>query len=107
MIIDLRGLPNTATLLSIHKDLDIAAHNVYLRNVDYSLGVPLNGVEPYLQIVGSNDQQGAFKSYALNDPTSLSEVYRNAANSRSNYSHDASSMVVTDPRKDSQCVATG
>ena len=107
MIIDLRGLPNTATLLSIHKDLDIAAHNVYLSNVDYSLGVPLNGVEPYLHIVGSNDQQGAFKSYALNDPTSLSEVYRNAANSRSNYSHDASSMVVTDPRKDSQCVATG
>ena len=107
MIIDLRDLPNTATLLSIHKDLDIAAHNVYLSNVDYSLGVPLNGVEPYLHIVGSNDQQGAFKSYALNDPTSLSEVYRTAANSRSNYSHDASSMVVTDPRKDSQCVATG
>ena len=107
MIIDLRGLPNTATLLSIHKDLDIAAHNVYLSNVDYSLGVPLNGVEPYLHIVGSNDQQGAFKSYTLNDPTSLSEVYRHAANSRSNYSHDASLMVVTDPRKDSQCVATG
>ena len=107
MIIDLRGLPNTATLLAIHKDLDITAHNVYLSNVDYSLGVPLNGVEPYLHIVGSNDRHGAFKSYALKDPAALTQVYRHAESSRGNYSHDASSMVVTDSRKDSQCVATG
>ena len=107
MIIDLRGLPNTATLLATHKDLDIAAHNVYLSNVDFSLGVALNGVEPHLHIVGSNDRGGAFKSYALKDPATLTQVYRHAESSRSNYTHDASSMVVTDPRKDSQCVATG
>ncbi|MDE0842113.1 MAG: hypothetical protein OSA42_07940 [Porticoccaceae bacterium] len=61
MIIDLRGLPDTATLLSTHKN-ELSAHNVPLSNVDYSLGVPLNGVEPYLHIIGSSTRGGSFNS---------------------------------------------
>ncbi len=103
MIIDLNHLPQTATVASINTT-DTSAHNVYLSNVDYSTGVALTGHSPYLHIAGSNRNGGAFNSYSLADPTELSSVYKPVDATRSNYSHDVASMVITDPRKDSQCV---
>ena len=106
MIIDLRSLPDEISVVSTD-ETDISAHNVYLSNVDYSLGVALNDVEPYLHIAGSNRQGGSFNTYGLQNPQQPSSVYANPSSSRSNYSHDVSSMVVTDERKDTQCVAGG
>ncbi len=103
MIIDLSDLPNSATVASIDTT-DISAHNVYLSNVDYSTGVALTGYTPYLHIAGSNQNGGAFNSYSLAEPTALTSVYRSASTSRNNYTHDVSSMVITDERKDTQCV---
>ena len=45
MIIDLRSLPDEISVVSTD-ETDISAHNVYLSNVDYCLGVALNDVEP-------------------------------------------------------------
>ena len=106
MIVDLRSLPDEISVVSTD-ETDISAHNVYLSNVDYSLGVALNDVEPYLHIAGSNRQGGSFNTYELQNPQRPSPVYANPSSSRSNYSHDVSSMVVTDERKDTQCVAGG
>ena len=106
MIIDLRSLPNDISVASSDKS-DISAHNVYLSNVDYSMGVALNGVEPFLHIAGSNRNGGAFNTYRLDNPVEPDLVYSNGSSSRANYSHDVSSMVVTDDRKDTQCVAAG
>jgi choice-of-anchor B domain-containing protein len=106
MIIDLRSLPNDISVASSDKS-DISAHNVYLSNVDYSMGVALNGVEPFLHIAGSNRNGGAFNTYRLDNPVEPDSVYSNGSSSRANYSHDVSSMVVTDDRKDTQCVAAG
>jgi choice-of-anchor B domain-containing protein len=106
MIIDLRSLPDEISVVSTD-ETDISAHNVYLSNVDYSLGVALNDVEPYLHIAGSSRQGGSFNTYGLQNPQRPSSVYANPSSSRSNYSHDVSSMVVTDERKDTQCVAGG
>lgn len=103
MIIDLTNLPQSASVASTDTT-DTSAHNVYLSNVDYSTGVPLTGRSPYLHIAGSNRNGGAFNSYSLANPTSISNVYKPVDATRSNYSHDVASMVITDPRKDSQCV---
>jgi choice-of-anchor B domain-containing protein len=106
MIIDLRSLPNEISVAASDNS-DISAHNVYLSNVDYSMGVALNGVDPFLHIAGSNRNGGAFNTYRLDNPIEPESVYSNESSSRTNYSHDVSSMVVTDDRKDTQCVAAG
>ena len=77
---------------------------MYLSNVDYATGVALTGMTPYLHIAGSNQQGGSFNSYGLDNPQQPDPVYLNASSSRSNYSHDVSSMIVTDERKDTQCI---
>lgn len=102
LILDLNQLPNTVTIKANDKT-DLSAHNVYLSNVDYSTGVTITGMQPYLHIAGSNQNGGGFNTYSLDDPTSLVSVYK-PANNRSQYTHDASSMVITDERKDNQCV---
>ena len=106
MIIDLRELPEKISVAGSDSS-DISAHNVYLSNVDYSLGVALNGIDPYLHIAGSNRKGGSFNTYSLDDPTSPVSIYQNSSSSRSNYTHDVSSMVLTDERKDTQCVSGG
>ena len=57
--------------------------------------------------LGPTGNGGAFNTYRLDDPVEPESVYSNESSSRTNYSHDVSSMVVTDDRKDSQCVAAG
>ena len=106
MIIDLRELPEKISVAGSDSS-DISAHNVYLSNVDYSLGVALNEIDPYLHIAGSNRKGGSFNTYSLDDPTSPVSIYQNSSSSRSNYTHDVSSMVLTDERKDTQCVSGG
>lgn len=102
MILDLNQLPNTVTVAS-HSTADISAHNIHLSNVDYSTGVTLTGLQPYLHIAGSNYNGGGFNSYSLEDPTHLNSVYKPTSD-RSQYTHDTSSMVIKDQRKNSQCV---
>lgn len=101
-IIDLNELPIRATLASTDTT-DISAHNIYLSNVDYSTGVPLTGLQPYLHLAGSNNNGGAFNSFSLTNPVAPTPIYRHGSNSRANYSHDVASMAVFDERKDSQC----
>ena len=103
MVVDLRELPDSISA-GITSSNDISAHNVYLSNVDYATGVALTGMTPYLHIAGSNQQGGSFNSYGLDNPQQPDPVYLNASTSRSNYSHDVSSMIITDERKDTQCV---
>ena len=93
VVVDLTGLPNVVRL---GRRLDTAAHNVYVSNVDYATGVPLDEsrTPPLLQVLGSGANFGAFRSFATSDPLNLVEV----AMSDGEYSHDATSMRVTDDR---------
>ncbi len=106
LVIDLGGLPDSAEIAGADTT-DLSAHNVYLSNSDYATGIALNELTPYLHIIGSDKRGGAFNSYALNDPVNPSLVYSHNSQSRVNYSHDVSSMVILDERKDSQCVNSG
>jgi choice-of-anchor B domain-containing protein len=102
LIIDLTQLPEQFTLVD-SDDTDRSAHNVYISNVDYSLNIANSNEAPMVHIAGANNANGAFRSYSLDDPQNLVlEVDRNGA-SRSDYSHDLSSLSVSDDRANSEC----
>jgi len=101
MILDLNQLPTQVVQISSEKT-DTSAHNVYLSNVDYSTGVALTDKTPYLHIAGSNRNDGAFNTYALTNPIKPTAIYKNSHDSRAWYSHDVSSLWITDDRR-TQC----
>lgn len=102
MILDLNQLPTRVTQVS-SENSDTSAHNIYISNVDYSTGVALTNKTAYMHIAGSDKRGGAFNTYSLANPTKPTAVYKNAANSRSLYSHDVSSLWINDERR-TQCV---
>ena len=92
VVIDLTGLPNRVVLGHRIKQ-STPIHNVYISNVDYATGVPMQK-EPSLHVLGSFRNRGAFRSYALQDAA----VPKLVGESSGGYSHDATSMLVTDAR---------
>ncbi len=98
-ILDLTDLPNQVTLASTISEFS-TAHNVYLANVNYANGTPLDGLTPYLYIEGSNKSGGAFRVFNLIDP--INPALESTAPSGSGYIHDATSLVITDSRTE-QC----
>ncbi|MGV8838570.1 choice-of-anchor B family protein, partial [Cellvibrio sp.] len=102
MILDLTQLPEKVVQVS-SETTDTSAHNIYISNVDYSTGVALTNRTAYMHVGGSDKQGGAFNSYSLANPVNPTSIYKNLANSRSWYSHDVSSLWITDARRE-QCV---
>jgi choice-of-anchor B domain-containing protein len=101
-IIDLNDLPNSIRLAGADAAAS-SAHNLYISNVDYTTNTALTGQQPALHIAGQPAQGGAVSSYSLANPLQLSANWLQTGASRSNYSHDMASMLVTDPRALNQC----
>ena len=103
-VIDLTGLPHSIRRVSYSSDIT-RAHNVYATNTDYSTGLSLTGTTPTLIIAGSdlglNNGRGRFRNYALTNPRSPAFI---SGGMGTGYMHDASSIIITDSRKDTQCV---
>jgi choice-of-anchor B domain-containing protein len=99
-VIDLGGLPNHIALTA-RRTSETRAHTIYLGNVDYSTGVALDGMGPVLFTEGSDLSGGGFRAYGLTDPGKPESI---VASPIQHYTHDASSLIVTDARKDTQCV---
>jgi choice-of-anchor B domain-containing protein len=103
LIIELTNLPEQFTLVE-RDNTDVSAHNVYISNVDYSLNIANGNEAPLVHIAGQNNERGAFRSYSLEDPQNLVlRVDRDGA-ARTDYSHDLSSLSVSDGRADSDCI---
>ncbi|HUF21742.1 MAG TPA: choice-of-anchor B family protein, partial [Burkholderiales bacterium] len=102
-VIDMSGLPHSIRRTSYASDF-AAAHNVYATNTDYSTGIALTGGTPLLAISGANIDSGQFRAYSLQNPAQPAFV---AHAESPDYMHDASSLVISDARKDSQCVNAG
>ncbi len=110
-IIDLSGLPHSIARISYPSDF-AAAHNVYLLDTDFSTGISITGDTPTLILAGSDLSDGRYRSYALANPASPSFnatplTPNDQPSGNRLYMHDAASMVVTDSRKDTQCVNAG
>ena len=101
-VINLSGLPHGVQRVSYPSEFS-AAHNIYATNTDFSTGLSMNGDTPTLVIAGSNIGSGPYRSYSVGNPASPSfEVMPGSG--RNDYMHDAASMIITDSRKDTQCV---
>lgn len=103
VVIDLGGLPQHVDQVNYSSDFG-SAHNVYVTNTDYSTGLSLTGSVPSLIIAGANRNSGQYRAYSLADPAAPTLV---AGTTATQYMHDASSIVITDVRKDTQCIAAG
>ena len=105
-IIDLNNLPHSVSLAAADFTFNYG-HNIYISNVDYALNMPRNGMQPKLQVVGSRQFGGAFKTLDLTDPTAPAKAFSEAAISDDGtrvYTHDGTSMVVDDERATRDCV---
>ncbi|NQV87243.1 MAG: choice-of-anchor B family protein, partial [Woeseiaceae bacterium] len=83
-----------------------------LTDTDFSTGLSLTADAPTLIVAGSNLSDGRFRGYTLANPAAPAFLAAPStpANQPSDnllYMHDAASMVVTDTRKDTQCVNAG
>ena len=94
-IIDLTDLPDSVSL-SASWDRIGRAHNVYISNVDYSSGVPLEGMQAFVYIAGADRNSGAALGLEVSDPTAPTEVL--VPQSGTQYIHDGSSLVIDDDR---------
>jgi choice-of-anchor B domain-containing protein len=103
-IINLNQLPNSVSLVEKNRVVT-KAHNVYITNVDHTLNIALPGLTPSLQLIGSDKFGGAFHSYSLKTPSTLTALPDNFFGS--GYTHDGASINITDSRKDSQCNTRG
>ena len=109
-IIDLSGLPQRISRVAYPSDFR-EAHNVYLTKADFATGLALTDDAPLLLIAGSNASDGRFRAYSLNDPRAPAFLAAPATPAGQPfddrlYMHDGASMLVTDVRKDTQCVNT-
>jgi choice-of-anchor B domain-containing protein len=102
-VIDLTGLPHSIRRASYPSDF-LSAHNVYAANTDYSTGISLTGDIPTLIVAGSNQSNGRYRAYSLANPEAPAFI---PGGTGSGYMHDASSIIITDSRKDTQCVNGG
>jgi choice-of-anchor B domain-containing protein len=101
-IINLNQLPNSVSLVEKNRVVT-KAHNVYITNVDHTLNIALPGLTPSLQLIGSNRFSGAFHSYSLTNPATLTALSANYFGD--GYTHDGASFNITDNRKDTQCIS--
>ncbi len=105
-IVDLTDLPNSISLAATLDLVDVA-HNVYISNVDYTTGVALPGLKPFLYILGSNfgpaSTIGAFFVLDVSDPVNPTVIQTPPAGS--SYTHDATTLSIDDARA-SKCNAS-
>jgi len=100
-IIDLNHLPHSVNLVERNRAVAMA-HNIYITNVDHTLNIALPGLTPSLQIVGSDEFSGAFNSYSLTNPATLTPL-SNVTSRGNGYTHDGASLNITDNRKNTDC----
>ncbi len=98
-VIDLSGLPATATLARTLSDTG-SQHTAYISNIDYATNMALPGAEAFLYLAGSDVGSGAWRVYSLANPAEPQFIA--AAPAGTEYVHDATSLLITDARA-AQC----
>ncbi len=98
-VIDLSGLPATATLATTLSDTG-SQHTAYVSNIDYATNMAIPGAEAFLYLAGSNVDGGAWRAYSLANPAQPQFI--SSAPNGTEYVHDATSLLITDARA-AQC----
>lgn len=104
-VIELSDLPHRVSRLAYASDFS-AAHNIYLTSTDFGTGLAAGDGAPSIIIAGSNIASGPYRAYSVDNPDAPRfEVMPGSG--RADYMHDAASMIITDSRKDTQCINGG
>ncbi len=98
-VIDLSGLPATATLATTLVDTG-SQHTAYISNIDYATNMALPGQEAILFLAGSDVGTGSWRAYSLANPAQPQLIA--TAPPTAQYVHDATSLLITDQRT-TQC----
>lgn len=101
-VIDLGGLPHSISRVPYPSDFS-AAHNIYLTGTDYGTGLLSGPSTPRLVVAGSNIESGPYRSYGLSSAAAPGFETMPGVG-RNDYSHDVAAAVISDNRKDTQCV---
>lgn len=101
-IIDLNQLDENSVTLVQKQAINNSAHNVYISGVDYGLNIAAPDQTPLVHIAGADVNGGALRSYNLQNPENLTSEFDAAGKGRSDYTHDTTSLMVSDTRS-SQC----
>lgn len=104
-IIDLGNLPQSIRRVDFSSDFS-AAHNLHITNTDPGTGLSLGVAAPTLIVAGSDIEDGQYRAYSLSDPAAPAFIAMPGSGSN-DHTIDAASMVITDARKDTQCVNAG
>ena len=102
-VINLNNLPESITLAENNFSVG-NAHNVYISNIDHTLNIAQADVTPSLQLIGTNKLGGAFHSYSLANPDTITLISNNSAGD--GYTHDGTSIIIKDDRKTTDCSQT-
>lgn len=101
-IIDLSQLAMNKVNLTTKQSIDNSAHNIYISGIDYGLNIATEGQTPLVHILGAERNGGAMRSYNLDNPELLSSEFDASGMTRADYSHDATSLLISDERSN-QC----
>jgi len=102
-VINLNNLPESITLAENNFSVG-NAHNVYISNIDHTLNIAQADATPSLQLIGTNKLGGAFHSYSLANPDTITLTSNNSAGD--GYTHDGTSIIIKDDRKTTDCSQT-
>lgn len=101
-VVDLSGLPHRVARVNYTSDF-AQAHNVFATGTDYGTGLALNQTRATVVAAGSDINGGPYRAYDVSNPAA--PVFSVMPGTGGNdYMHDAASMIITDSRKDTQCV---
>lgn len=101
-VVDLGGLPHSVSRIAYTGDFS-AAHNVFITGTDHATGLVRGAAAPNLVVAGSNSGSGPYRAYALGNAAAPDFGVMPGVG-RGDYSHDVASAVISDARKDSQCI---
>ena len=102
LVVDLSKLPHAIQRVNYVGDFS-QAHNVFATNTDYGTGLSVTGATPGIVIAGSSVSAGQYRAYSLSNP-GAPQFASMPGSGAGDYMHDAASMIITDSRKDTQCV---
>jgi choice-of-anchor B domain-containing protein len=96
--IDMSGLPATATLAPTSYNTS-SQHTLYVSNIDYSTNTALPGATSRLYLAGVKPTFGGWDAYSLANPSGPQYLGK----SYLGYTHDSTSLLVTDSRAMQAC----
>ncbi len=104
-IIDLNRLPESISEIDPLMD-DTRAHNIYISHTDPGLNISLPDGVSQLHVAGSENYNGAWRSYRLTSPSKPTASYTSATGLREDYAHDITGFSTGATRAQRDCMGS-